>query len=537
MQRKHRFSYYVPLHIRLTLFYALALGLALWFFSSIVYQQAATRAYQDLDTTLKNRAASVTLSKIMLSTEGDTTLASNPYTLPGIDALGGDGVAIELLDSQLRLLASTSPSTTNSSLSLKQPGIQNLGSSPVPWDRQAAQQLLQAYNQHTHSYTDSNAPPGQFSTGNYQGQHIRIYTLLSTAFGTAHIIQAARAETAIEQSLANLRWLLLGGGALVLLLALSGGWLLSWSVLSAVQRMTRAAGAISAARDFNQRVPSRSSFLLHDELATLADTFNQMLTSLQEAYQHQQRFVADASHELRAPITSLRCNLDLLATAPDLPRAEAQAALSDARSEAERMARLINDLLWLARADEAQHTSPQSTLLLHTTSGSLDYKNTDKLKIDLDSLFLDIFRQYQRGDIHMQDEGSIPHMTLQHIIPVKVYGDADQLKQAIVALLDNALKYTPQAGHISLALHSTDEYALVTIQDSGIGIAPEDLPHIFERFYRARHARAQDRSGSGLGLPIAQNIAQMHGGTIEVVSTPGTGSTFTLKLPLAKEQA
>ena len=120
---------------------------------------------------------------------------------------------------------------------------------------------------------------------------------------------------------------------------------------------------------------------------------------------------------------------------------------------------------------------------------------------------------------------------LQHIVPVKVYGDADRLKQAFVALLDNALKYTPYEGSVSLSLTIDDDYATVKVSDTGIGILTEDLPHIFERFDRAR---SRDRGGSGLGLAIVQNIVQDHQGSIEVESSPGKGSTFTIKLPIAK---
>ena len=112
-------------------------------------------------------------------------------------------------------------------------------------------------------------------------------------------------------------------------------------------------------------------------------------------------------------------------------------------------------------------------------------------------------------------------------------GDADQLKQVLVALLDNALKYTPYEGTISLSLTTDERFAIVKVSDTGIGISPDDLPHIFERFYRADRTRSRDRGGSGLGLAIVQSIVQEHHGTIEVESTPGKGSTFTLSLPLA----
>jgi len=298
---------------------------------------------------------------------------------------------------------------------------------------------------------------------------------------------------------------------------------MTWGVLAAVRRITRTARSIAASRNFSQRVPGMA-LAGRDELVTLAATFNEMLASLQESYQRQQRFVTDASHELRAPITSIRCNLDLLSRAPDLPPAEAQAALADARTEADRMGRLVSDLLALAHADALQPSIAHG------------YKNSDTRAqlIDLDSLLLDVFRQYRRSGEGAQEgqPSQGPRLMLQHITPAQVYGDADQLKQAFVALLDNALKYTPYEGSISLSLVTGDDYATVTVSDTGIGILPEDLPHIFERFYRADRARSRDRGGSGLGLAIALNIVQEHQGSIEVESAPGKGSTFTVKLPL-----
>jgi signal transduction histidine kinase len=123
-------------------------------------------------------------------------------------------------------------------------------------------------------------------------------------------------------------------------------------------------------------------------------------------------------------------------------------------------------------------------------------------------------------------------LLLQHTTPARVFGDEDQLKQVLVALLDNALKYTPYEGSILLSLTADERNAILKVSDSGIGISPDDAPHIFERFYRADRARSRDRGGSGLGLAIVQSIVQGHDGTIEVESIPGKGSTFTLRLPL-----
>src|SRR5437763_9811866 len=506
---------YFPIQLRLMLFYAFLLVITLWIFGTIVYAQAQQRAYNDLDNTLRRRAASGRLGKPLLTNQNSSNL---PFSLPSVDGLGSGNVAIEVLDNQLHLLATTSGNSAN----ITQTGISGLVNSPVPWDIQAARRILQ------HPFATNGDASSIYSTISYQGQSIRIYTLLNDDFNGGHIIQTARSEQDIEQSLTDLRLLLWRGGALVVLFAVIGGWFITWSVLSRVQRITKAARNISTSHDFSQRVPDKSRFGL-DELTSLTITFNEMLASLEKAYQRQQRFVADASHELRAPITSIRCNLDLLAKAPDLPPEEAQAALTDASTEADRMGRLVNDLLILARSDETTQEVKAD-----------DYKknNSKKPIIDLDSLLLQVYRQYRQtverdnGDKIQQG----PRLMLQNITPAKVFGDADQLQQVLVALIDNALKYTPYEGSVTLSLTIHKKDAVVTVSDTGIGILPEDLPHIFERFYRADRTRSRDRGGTGLGLTIVQNIVQEHKGNIEVESTPGRGSTFTLKLPLAVEK-
>jgi len=503
---------YIPLQLRLTLFYTLVLALALWFFGQMVYTQAAQRAYRDLDTTLSSRAASVRLGKDLFIANPP----SLPLLLPSVDSVGTQGVSIEILDDRLTLLATTSGSSTGG----PQTSVGDNSTSPTPWDAKAAHTALE--------HADSQS--GIYSTVTYQGQHVRVYTLLNNDLGQSHVIQAARSEQDIEQSLTDLRLLLIRGGALVVVLALVGGWFISWGVLSAVHRMTRTAQNISTSGDFHQRVPERSWFG-RDELTTLAAAFNQMLANLEALYQQQQRFVADASHELRAPITSIRCNLDLLAKAPDLPAEEAQAALADAQAEANRMGRLVGDLLTLARSDSARQSQQSQDV---TIANGYKKNGEEKQLVDLDSLLLEVFRQYhpalENGNIELRQQG--PGLLLQHITPARVHGDADQLKQVLVALLDNALKYTPYEGSISLSLTTDEHYAIVKVIDTGIGISPDDLPHIFERFYRADRARSRNRGGSGLGLAIVQSIVLEYQGTIEAESAPGKGSTFTMRLPL-----
>jgi signal transduction histidine kinase len=504
---------YIPLQLRLTLFYGLLLGLALLIFGNVVYAQAEQRAYNDLDNALSSRAASVQLGKDLLAQQNTASL---PMILSNsINGLAGGGIAIQVLDAHLNLLATTTYDTTTGA---RQTSVIGFTTSPVPWDKQAARQVL------AHPLDSFSNPIGIYSTITYQGQHVRIYSVVNPNFGLEHLIQTAQSESAVEQSLSNLRVLLWSGGALVMTLALFGGWLLTRGVLAPTRRISRTAQAISASQDFSRRVPEQSRFG-KNELTLLASTFNTMLGNLEQVYQQQQRFMTDASHELRAPITTIRCNLDLLAKAPDLAPAEVAAALSETCAEADRMGRLVNELLTLARADNALQAAKDNGYKI--SNGNLDY-------IDLDSLLLEVFRIYRSAYEQGQDLqiASGPRIVLQDITPAQTRGDADKLRQALVALLDNAVKYTPSEGSVALSLSIEDTYAIIRISDTGIGILPGDLPHIFERFYRADRARSRDRGGSGLGLAIARSIVEEHGGSIEAESTPGKGSTFVVRLPL-----
>lgn len=503
---------FFSLPLRLALLYTLLLAIVLWFFGFTAYQRTAQQSYQNLDILLSSRAASVRLGKDIIAGFNNNSTGV-PVILNSVDGLGTQGVAIEVFDAQMSLLATTTYTQGYG----PQSSVDTLTSSPIPWDAHAIDTIKQQYPRIDHL----------FSTIHYQGQTIRVYTLQTNDFGSAHFIQTARSEQDIEQSLNSLRLLLIRGGLLALTFALIGGWCITWSILALVRRMTQTAQSISDSRDFSKRVLAHGKnrynrFLTQDELSTLAETFNQMLTNLEEAYQRQQRFIADASHELRAPITSIRCNLDLLSKAPDLPEPEVQAALDDARTETARIGRLVSDLLLLAHADD------------FTASKNSASVNDTRLQIvDLDSLLLEIYRQYSPTSLEHDYPSHVgPLVQLQDITPTHVRGDSDQLKQVVIALLDNALKYTPYEGTITLSLTQENGYALLTVKDTGIGISREDIPHIFGRFYRADRARTRNRGGSGLGLSIVQAIAQAHQGNVVVESVPGKGSIFTVKLPI-----
>jgi two-component system, OmpR family, sensor kinase len=289
------------------------------------------------------------------------------------------------------------------------------------------------------------------------------------------------------------------------LLALLGVWAsygLAGRALRPVKRLTVAARRMHDG-DLRQRVPVP---LAHDDVYTLAESFNDMAGQVAHSFEQQRRFVADASHELRTPVAVIRNITDVaLAGAPT--RDEALVALRDVNAEAERLSRLLNMLLHLARADDR-------TLAL------------EREVIQLDVLARDLVESV----LPLAAERGLD-LGLESVTPVQIFGDPAQVIQIVMSLVENALKYTPAGGVVRVSVGASEARALVLVRDTGIGIAPEDLPHIFERFYRADPARSRTSEGAGLGLALAQEFAHAHGGEITANSVVGQGATFILNLP------
>jgi signal transduction histidine kinase len=266
----------------------------------------------------------------------------------------------------------------------------------------------------------------------------------------------------------------------------------------------------------------------HDEMVQVVDTFNEMLDSLEHATQAQRRFVADASHELRAPLTTIQGNLAFLQRHQgELPSEERYTMLTDAHEETVRLACLVEDLLLLARAD-ASGEIPLVVPEKRESSG----RGIHQLPIELDRTVLELVRKLRR---RLSVEGSMLKLEIGYIEPVRVRGDEESLRRVMLILLDNAIKYTPTGneadiGRVTVSLKQMDRKAVLCVNDTGIGIDPADLPHIFERFYRAN--RARPRQGTGLGLSIAQTLVEQLGGYIIAESIPSKGSTFQVWLPL-----
>ena len=290
-------------------------------------------------------------------------------------------------------------------------------------------------------------------------------------------------------------------------------WLLVRQTLHPLERLADSASHIAQTHDHALRVQTQGR---PDEINSLAQTINGMLHALEEAYQHmqqvndlQRRFLADASHELRTPLTIMLSSLELMKKEEGSDPEFQTNALENIYTEAERMARLTTRLLLLARTDARAPFVRQPLLIVDIIS--------------------EAYRQGCPPDrkIIMQCQG------LERLEDAVVSGNADYLKQVFLILLENACKYTPDGGQVTIIGERKERDLVVTLADTGIGIAQDDLPRLFERFYRAPNAYIQP--GMGLGLSIALSIVEQHSGTIKVESTLGQGSRFTISLPLLNE--
>lgn len=317
----------------------------------------------------------------------------------------------------------------------------------------------------------------------------------------AGFLITARSLESMMLALSTLAIALPAVGVAALLLTAAATFFLARRALRPIAAITETAHAVALSQNFSQRLADSGA---RDEVSHLARTFNEMLSSLEGAYAVQKRFVADASHELRAPLTSILGNAEALARAPDAPASDRAEALTDIIDESRRLSRLVANLLALARADAGQALARQD--------------------VWLDTLLLETVERLSA--VHPQAA-----LRLGEIEPTCVCGDADRLKELIVILLDNALKYAPPHSPVTCTVRREGASACLTVADHGIGISPTDLPHIFERFYRADKARSRDEAGVGLGLSIAAWIVEQHHGRIDVRSTEGSGSIFTVTLP------
>jgi len=323
-------------------------------------------------------------------------------------------------------------------------------------------------------------------------------------------VVAAVSAARIDEAAANITGLALRFGPVVVLIAILTAWLIAGRLLEPVDRMINDVEAISDGRSLHKRLPVDDE---GDEVGRLGVTLNAMLARLEVSFSGLRRFTADASHELKTPLTVLRADIERAMTTRQ-GATEQLVALEEALQETTRMANLVESLLTLARADEGRFD-------LH------------REVVPLEPLVRDVA---ETANILGEEAGIT--VTLGAIAAVSVGGDVVRLRQLFLNVITNAIKYTAKGGSVELSLTLADGRAQFAVKDTGIGIAGADLPFIFDRFWRVDRARTRvERGGVGLGLAISQWIAQAHGGSILVSSRLGRGSTFTVSIPAVSDDS
>jgi heavy metal sensor kinase len=339
------------------------------------------------------------------------------------------------------------------------------------------------------------------------GEQVRIALQRTRdADGQIFFIRVGQSLSPVQKARRQLLILLAIAGPVALLLGSYGGLLLANQALNPVDRLTRAAEEIEAG-DLSKRVQVPPKM---DELGRLAATFNRMIARLQAAFERQRQFTADASHELRTPLAVMRGDIEI-ALRRERTSEDYRSVLTSNLEEIIRLSRLVEDLLMLARADAGQAVLQREPMALEELCAQM--------------------MEYLAPLAEEKEQQLIYHAPA--TTPLTVNADAQRLKQMLLNLLDNALKYTPPRGTITLALTTDNQDAVLTIADTGRGIPEEDLPHIFDRFFR--HSRStSDKTvpGFGLGLSIVRWIVHSHGGKISAESVLDKGTKFTVRLPL-----
>jgi heavy metal sensor kinase len=480
----------MSIRLRLTLWYVLVLAVILIAFAGALYAVLSFSFFTEVDRRLEIRAADV---------ENSLSTALELQTDPRIFILRGGRLALPTADTFATPGVFVQVSTLDGVALTRS---ENLGAQTLAVSSAVLTQVTRGESVYANLTRD------QVS--------LRVYIAPLTVRGQVlAAIVVAESLQGVTDTLRRLAALLIGGIIAGLMLAFVVGAVLAYHALAPIDRITQTAHTIARSNDLTRRIEAKPT---RDEVGRLAGTFNEMLGRIEELFRAQQRFVADVSHELRSPLTAIRGNLDLLRRGARDDVAARQESLDAIESETARMQRLVQDFLLLAQADAGVPI--------------------EKRVVELDTLLLDVFRQARLSASNVK-------VSLGSEDQVQVIGDADRLKQLFLNLMDNAIKYTPSGGTVTLSFAREGDWVRVAVADTGVGIPAQDLPRIFDRFYRVDKARSRDRSsfdsrsggsggGTGLGLAICKWIVDAHGGRIQAQSEVGKGSTFTVWLPTAK---
>jgi len=461
---------------KLTLWYVVILGIILSAFSFFLYFTLADSLYKGLDTKIK------TMAEIVVSS------ANNPFgagpSIADLDRIMTERFGVRPLGRFIQILDESGKVGDSST---------NLRDAQIP----ISVQTLKA------------ASKGQttFETVQVMGKYpLRVVTMpILVDTRMVGIVQIGSSLEGVEEALHQLLLILLIAVPTALLFASAGGLFLANKALKPVVEITQIARRIGSG-DLSQRIRIKR---VNDELGRLASTFNEMIAKLEGSFRQVKRFTADASHELKTPLTILRGEVEV-GLKKKRALKEYQRILVSNLEEINRMSRIVDDLLTLSRADMGELTMEREEMEL----SSLAHEVWEDLQI----------LARQKGvQLKFMGDGA-----------TKVEGDPLFLRQLILNLTENGLKYTPPGGEVELKVEGDCDHKVVRIlvSDTGVGIAPKDQKRVFDRFFRADKARSRETGGTGLGLSICQWIAHAHEGQIAVRSTVGMGSTFTVTLPL-----
>ena len=458
---------------RLTAWYVTLLAIILILFSVLLNYFLAKRLHESVDNSL-------TVSATVVATSATMRLGNSP--LPGLNQLFEQFMNQGNLNKFYRIYDGSGNVGSRS---------KNISASQFPLSQGAYADALEGKN----SYET-------FTVGGQQP--IRVITMPILLEGKLiNLVQVGTSLEAVQETLRNLKIFLFTAVPSVLILAALFARFMARRALKPISRIIDTAREIGQGQELSKRIPVLK---IKDELGQLALTFNEMMNRLENSFAQMRQFSSDASHELRTPLTVLKGQNELILSKQRKPE-EYQEVISSNLEEINYMSKVLEDLFVLSKSDENQV--------------NLDYK-----PVDLRALVEEVCKHAEI----LAEEKNIK-IIIAFLEPIEIKGDEVRLRQMVWNVLQNGIKYTQQGGELKISLQNEDDFALLAIQDTGIGIPEEDLPLIFNRFYRVDKARTRDEGGSGLGLSICRQIAEAHKGKIEVESKLGVGTRFKIRLP------
>jgi two-component system, OmpR family, sensor kinase len=458
---------------RLTAWYVTLLAIILILFSVLLNFFLAKRLHESVDNSL-------TVSATVVATSATMRLRNSP--LPGLNQLFEQFMNQGNLNKFYRIYDGSGNVGSRS---------KNISASQFPLSQNAYAEALEGRN----SYET-------FKVG--AQQPIRVITMPILLEGKLiNLVQVGTSLEAVQETLRNLKIFLFTAVPSVLILAALFARFMARRALKPISRIIDTAREIGQGQELSKRIPVLK---IKDELGQLALTFNEMMNRLENSFAQMRQFSSDASHELRTPLTVLKGQNELVLS-KQRKLEEYQEVISSNLEEINYMSKVLEDLFVLSKSDENQ-------------------VNLDCKPVDLRALVEEVCKHAEV----LAEEKNI-NIVIAFLEPAEVKGDEVRLRQMVWNVLQNGIKYTQRGGELKIALENEDEFVLLSIQDTGIGIPEEDLPLIFNRFYRVDKARTRDEGGSGLGLSICKQIAETHKGKIEVESKLGVGTRFKIRLP------